>query len=157
VRQAWLVLAALLLASCASSKAPARKVDVDAEVRQATQRYADLVAKMDNAGIAAMFTDDGALVNGGKTIHGPKEIEKFLDTFKQYHVQSEAITVRTVTGKTNWAHVLGNYEQTVRLPDGSVVDAKGGYAADWSLGSDDVWRMRRLEAFPEKTQPAAAD
>ena len=130
---------------------------MDAEVRRATQRYADLVAKMDNVGIAAMFTDDGALVNGGKTIRGPKEIEKFLDTFKQYQVQSETIAVRTVTGKTNWAHVLGHYEQTVRLPDGNVVSANGGYAADWALGADDVWRMRRLEAFPEKTKPAVAD
>jgi uncharacterized protein (TIGR02246 family) len=151
LRQASLVLAALLLASCASSKAPTRTVDVDAEVRQATQHYADLVAKMDNAGIAALFTDDGALVSGGKTIRGPKEIEKFLDTFKQYKVQSEAITVKSVTGKTNWAHVLGNYDQTVRLPDGSVVNASGGYSADWALGKDDVWRMRRMEAFPNKT------
>jgi uncharacterized protein (TIGR02246 family) len=132
-------------------------VDVDAEVRRATQRYADLVAKMDNAGIADMFTEDGALVNGGKTIRGRKEIVKFLDTFKQYQVQSETITVRTVTGKTNWAHVLGHSEQTVRLPDGNVVQANGGYAADWVLGSDDVWRMRRLEVFPEKTKPQAAD
>jgi len=138
------------MVSCASSKAPTRTVDVDAEVRQATQKYADLVAKMDNHGIAAMFTEDGALVNGGKTIRGPKEIEKFLDTFKQYHVQSETMTVQTVSGKTNWAHVLGNYAQTVQLPDGSVVNATGGYAADWALGKDDVWRLRRMEAFPGK-------
>src|SRR5436190_17779913 len=67
-----LFVAVVMACSCApQSKAPDRKVDVNAELRQATQRYSDLVSKMDNAGIAAMFTEDGQLVNSGqKAVRG---------------------------------------------------------------------------------------
>jgi uncharacterized protein (TIGR02246 family) len=138
----------VMAVSCGpSNKAPQRKVDVNAELRQATQRYADLVAKMDNRAIADMFTEDGMMVTAGqKPIQGPKAIEAFLDTFKQYHVQSESLAVIGVSG----GHVVGRYRQKVQLPAGNVVEVRGGFAADWVRGRDDVWRMRRLTAFPEK-------
>jgi uncharacterized protein (TIGR02246 family) len=137
------------------NKAPERKVDVDAELRQATQHYADLVQKMDNAAVAALFTDDGQLVTGGqKPIQGPQAIQAFLDTFKQYHVQSETLTVQEVRGNSQTAHVLGRYDQKVQLPAGNVVEVQGSFAADWVRGHDDIWRMRRLAAFPEKQDNA---
>jgi uncharacterized protein (TIGR02246 family) len=144
----------LIVASCSSPKAPSRKVNVDAELRQATQRYADLVLKMDNAAIAATFTEDGALVNGPQTIRGPKAIQEFLEKFKQFHVQSETLTVQSVTGNSSYGHVLGRYDQTVQLPAGNVVEAVGSYAADWVRGADDVWRISRMITFPEKKTEA---
>jgi uncharacterized protein (TIGR02246 family) len=144
----------VIAASCSQPKAPARKVDVDADLRKATQRYADLVLKMDNAAIANTFTEDGALVNGGQTIRGPKAIQEFLEKFKQYHVQSETLTVQSVRGNSNQGHVLGRYDQTVQLPAGNVVRAIGSYAADWVRGADDVWRISRMTTFPEKSPNA---
>jgi len=143
-------LALISATSCAPPHAPQRKVDLDAEIRRATERYATLVRKMDNGGIADMFTEDGQLVTGGKTIHGPQAIREFLDTFSKYKVQSETIEVRSVHGSSTAAHVLGHYDQMVQVPEGKVVEAKGGFSADWVRGADDVWRMRRLEAFPDK-------
>ena len=148
-------IVALMAASCSSPKAPARKVDLDAELRKATQRYADLVLKMDNAAIAATFTSEGALVNGPQTIRGPKAIQEFLEKFKQFHVQSETLTVQSVTGNPNYGHVLGRYDQTVQLPAGNVVEAEGSYAADWVRGADDVWRISRMITFPEKSSGSA--
>jgi len=141
-----------LATSCApQGKAPPRHADVDAELRQATQRYARLVLHMDNAGIAALFTEDGQLVTQGqKPIEGPKEIESFLEKFKQYHVQAESLETQAVTGNADSGQVTGRYHQSVRLPAGNVVDVHGAFTADWVRGSDDVWRMRRMTAIPDQ-------
>lgn len=147
---------ALLAASCApQAQAPKRKVDLDAEIRRATEHYADLVRKMDNAAIADLFTEDGQMVSGGQTVQGPKAIREHLEKFKEYHVESETMAVQSVHGNSTAAHVLGHYDQTVQLPAGNVVEAAGGFSADWVRGADDVWRLRRLQAFPEK--PKASD
>lgn len=147
----------LVAASCGSrtkapgTKAPERQVDVNAEIRQAMQHYADLVQKMDNAGIAALFTDNGMLITlGQKPVQGSKAIKDFLDTFKQYHVQSETITVRDVQGTSQAAKATGRYDQKVQLPAGSVVEVHGGFAADWVRGKDDVWRIARMTTYPDK-------
>jgi uncharacterized protein (TIGR02246 family) len=140
----------LIVVSCSPPKeSPRRAADVDAELRKATQRYADLVLKMDSAAIAATFTEDGAIVNGPQTVRGPKDIQAFLDKFKDYHVQTETMTVESVAGDGNRAHVVGHYDQTVKLPAGNVVEAAGGYAADWVRGKDDVWRISRMATFPK--------
>jgi uncharacterized protein (TIGR02246 family) len=122
---------------------------MDAELRQATERYAQLVRKMDNAAIAQMFTPDGELVAPGKTPpRGPAEIGQYLDGFKQYQVRSEVMTVDNVLANGLSAHVTGRYDQKVRLPAGNEVEAKGRYEADWNRGDDGVWRLRRLAAYP---------
>jgi hypothetical protein len=57
------VLSAILLISCAGTLSVA---DATAQLRQATDRYAHLVAAMDGAGIAAMYTADGESVVVGQ-------------------------------------------------------------------------------------------
>jgi uncharacterized protein (TIGR02246 family) len=155
------ILSAIVLLACSCAphaKAPDRKVDVNAELRRATQHYAELVRKMDHSGIADLFTNDGVLkTSGQKPVQGRQEIEKYLSSFSQYQVQSESMMVKTVNGNSSSGHVTGEYVQTVRVPAGSVVQAQGSFSADWVRGEDDVWRLRRLAAFPGGRTAAAAD
>jgi len=149
-------VAILITASCSTPKESPRRVDIDAELRQEMERYAELVRKMDNPGIAGLFTDDGAIVNGAQMVSGPKAIQDFLDKFKQYQVQTETLTVQSVHGSSSAAQVLGTYDQTVRLPAGNVVEARGNYSADWVRGGDGKWRLKRMATFGGQQAPAGS-
>jgi uncharacterized protein (TIGR02246 family) len=147
----------LLLGGISCAPRGKSSAEVETELRGATEQYATLVRNMDSAGIAAMYTDDGAMgVVGQPLVQGPKAIESFLEKFKEFQVQSEKMTVQSVAGSSDKAHVTGRYDQSVRLPAGNVVEVHGGFAADWVRLPSGSWRIHRMQAIPDKTSAAPA-
>jgi uncharacterized protein (TIGR02246 family) len=120
------------------------------EVRGALLRYVHLVQKMDHAGIAALFTPDGEVVNPGRDpIRGPAAIEAFLRQFDAYHVMNEMMLPRTTVVDGDRATQTGTYRQRVRDPDGKVLDVSGTFTLDWVRDAAGVWRIQRAATSPQ--------
>lgn len=122
----------------------------ESEVRGALLRYVHLVQTMDHAGIAAMFTPDGEVVNPGRDpIRGPTAIEAFLRQFDAYHVMNEMMLPRTTVVDGDRATQTGTYRQRVRDPDGKVLDVSGNFTLDWVRDASGVWRIQRAATSPQ--------
>jgi uncharacterized protein (TIGR02246 family) len=148
-RRAGLALAAVLAASCAGL-GPGGTARTVREVRAATETYAARIAAMESGAIAASFTADGEMaVEGQPPVRGPEAIKKHLEGFSAYHVQSEMLTADAVQVDGATARVSGRFRQTVRVPDGKVVEARGSYRALWVRGADGAWRIRRMTTTPD--------
>ena len=137
----------LLVLACAS----AATRDADA-IRAATQRYANLLAAMDNDGIAAMFAPDGVVeIPGGAHVRGPAEIRGFLERFRNYHVLSETMTTDQVTIAGDTANSSGTYHQRVRVPAGNVVEVHGTYAIVWRRAPPlAAWQIEKISTAPAR-------
>ena len=147
-RAALALLAATLLTACTSAAASHRAAGEDA-LRAATARYADLVLRMDSAGIAELFTADGEVSVGDQApVRGREAIRVQLEGFKDYHVLAEHLSADTVTVDGPRGRVTGAYEQTVRLPSGDTVTVSGAYSADWLRDEQGAWRIARMHTTP---------
>jgi uncharacterized protein (TIGR02246 family) len=146
------LLVAALALSCANASSPSRG-DQRArdEVRRATERYAALIVAMDPAGIAAAFTVEGEMaVEGQVPVHGREAIRRHLEGFSSYHVLSETLTAETVDVRGTVADAAGRFHQTVRRPDGTVIEAHGAYKAEWVRGEDRTWQIRSMTTIPDR-------
>lgn len=118
---------------------------VDATLRQ----YASMVTAMDHAGIAAMFTPDGEIVNPGQvSIKGREAIDRMLSAFAGFQIiENETIpTSTTTTGDS--ATQTGTYHQRVRIPSGETVNVSGTFRAEWRRASNGQWLIQRMETAP---------
>jgi uncharacterized protein (TIGR02246 family) len=134
------------LAERAQVEAPA-----ESQVRAALQRYAELVEKMDHAAIAALFTEDGEVVNPGRDpIKGPAAIEAFLKQFSDYHVLNEMMIPQKTQVDGDRANQEGTFKQRVRGPDGNIIDVSGTFTIDWIRDSSGAWRIQRVATAPHR-------
>lgn len=115
-----------------------------AHLEAALSRYETMVRSMDHAGIAALFSDDGEIVNvGERPIHGPAAIEAYLRSFSDYKVLRYEIVATRTTINGPAAVQTGSFHQRVRVPDGRTVDVFGTFKAEWILTVRGwrIWRM----------------
>jgi len=114
-----------------------------------SKRYAELTMAMDFPAMAALFAEDGELVNSGSTrLRGAREIGKFLAGFTEFKVLTHEMTVMQITGSQRDWQVDGRFRQQVRLPDKNVVVASGRFSANWVCAADNAWRLRRMATSP---------
>ena len=151
-RHRWAV--SVLVAVC-STPLLAQGVQIaesaESQVRAALQHYAQLIGKMDNAGIAALFTQDGEVVNPGRDpIKGPAAIEAFLKQFSDYHVLSEMMIPQKTQVDGDRAEQEGTFKQRVRGPDGNVIDVSGTFTIVWIRDSSGAWRIQRVATAPQR-------
>jgi uncharacterized protein (TIGR02246 family) len=141
-----LIVIAVCLTACARTTS---LVDTQAELRQATEHYAQLVKAMDSNAISNLYTADGeSIVVGQPPIRGREAIRKQLESFSGYSVQSEMLTADAITVDGPRAHVTGTYRQRVRVPAGDVIEVHGAYAADW-LRERNEWHIQKLLTTPQ--------
>lgn len=144
-------MAALLpvVAACASVDSAAGRRAVESELRAATAHYAELVARMDSAAIAALFTEDGEVAVGSQppTV-GRAAILRHLESFRDFHVLAERLTAERIRVQGGHAEVSGSYEQQVRVPAGEVLTVHGSYTASWTKGAGGAWQIRRMVTTP---------
>jgi uncharacterized protein (TIGR02246 family) len=120
------------------------------QLRQAMQQYSKLLVAMDSGAIAALFTPDGEIVvTGQEPVRGRDAIRKHLESFKDFQVQSDAVTTDTVAVHGEDGHVTGSFRQRVRVPGGEVVEAHGTYTSDWLHGPDGKWYIRSMSTTPQ--------
>ena len=151
-RHRWAV--SVLVAVC-STPLLAQGVQIaesaESQVRAALQHYAQLIEKMDNAGIAALFTQDGEVVNPGRDpVKGPAAIEAFLKQFSDYHVLSEMMIPQKTQVDGDRAEQEGTFKQRVRGPDGNVIDVSGTFTIVWIRDSSGAWRIQRVATAPQR-------
>lgn len=124
-----------------------------AAVDSTLRRYASMVTAMDPAGVVAMFTPDGEIVNPGQvSIKGREAITRTLLAFAAFQIiENETIpTSPTATG--NYALQTGTYHQRVRTPSGETVEVSGTFRADWRREPKGRWLIQRMQTTPLVTR-----
>jgi ketosteroid isomerase-like protein len=144
------LLLCALLSACVSPKVAKQKAD-KAELEARLQHYSALVLAMDSAGIAAMFAEDGELVNPNRPpVRGRAAVRKFLAGFSDFHVISNVDLLEGTTVDGDTAEQLGTYSQSVRSPGGKVFEAKGRFEIGWVRDSSGEWLLSQVATFPSK-------
>ena len=142
----FVVLLALAAAiSCATQPLASPQAQVEA----AFGRYCALMLAMDHTGIAAMFSADGEIVNAGQApIRGPAMINAFLAGFSDYKVLAYVTSPPQTRVKGDYANLRTVYRETVRVPEGRVVEVAGHLEALWRRSPRGRWYVTRMATTP---------
>jgi ketosteroid isomerase-like protein len=145
-------LACTLLLSACASHADKQRIERDkVQVGARLQHYSALVLAMDSAGIAAMYSADGELVNPSQPpVHGREAIMKYISSFSDFKVLSNADTAASILIDGDTAEQLGNYHQSVRSPEGRLFDVSGRLEISWVRDAPGEWMIQQLATFPAK-------
>jgi uncharacterized protein (TIGR02246 family) len=105
--------------------------DAKKEIEAFNQKMDEVTLKMDNAGVMAMWTEDGVtLLPGMAAVEGKKNIAKFLDDvvsqLKGYRVLEQKSEFRSIEISGDWAFEWGTTYQVVQPPDGKPTIANHG-------------------------------
>ena len=137
-------VALLGAASCASSPKSGTAGDVEGAFRH----YCALLLAMDHAGIAAMFSADGEIVNAGQApIRGPAMINAFLAGFADYKVLAYTTETPQIRASGDYATLASVYHETVRTPAGQVVQVSGHLEAQWRRSPRGRWYLTRMATW----------
>lgn len=135
----------------AAAGTPDSASDAEGQVKAAMRRYDQFVLAMNAESIAAMYTQDGELIDAGKTVaRTPTSIRAFLASFDGAVRVEENVSIIesvSVTGAT--AIVTGTYQQkALLLSDKRSVRVQGKFEAEWSCHPDGQWLIRRMRTQP---------
>lgn len=113
------------------------------QVERALQRYARLIAAMDAPAIADMYAPDGVWERQSGPLRGRDAIRDAIAAQGARVMSNEMITANmTYNGPA--VIQAGEFKQSVRLPNGKVVDANGRFEATWMRGPDGEWWIHRM-------------
>ena len=155
----------LILASCTAPakapEAPADQVATDPaalrdEIQAREREWSAAFIAGNAAGIAALYTDDGAQVQPtGEWYRGRDGITKGMQAqFDTVAVTAREDITEEVIGAGNYAVEVGHYTyQGTSKADKSPRSAAGRYMVLWRKDADGVWRLHRdigSEAPPKK-------
>lgn len=121
--------------SCGSSR-PSKK-----GVVAAMHHYDELILHLNADSIAMLYTPDGNL--GGIAI-GRDSIRKFLSSFKNVQVLSQASTTDSLSVKRDIALQKGHYTQSDIVSGKDTMYVKGTYTATWQWNKKDGWLIRKM-------------
>jgi uncharacterized protein (TIGR02246 family) len=138
-RHAWVLLAIVLLAGCATVPAAS-----DSDVRAASDLFFAVRNRGDAAAFAAQFTEDGSFgVPGLPDATGRAAVQALAEKrFAGARVTDFNIVRREIGLSGNTAHELGWFAETDRRGD-SAMRMQGRYLLVWNRGADSVWRVHR--------------
>ncbi|NVO12309.1 MAG: hypothetical protein HXX16_20295 [Bacteroidales bacterium] len=131
----------VLMISCIDS----RKSKLGVEL--AMKRYDNLILKLDADSISMSFTPDGNL---GNIAIGRDSIKKFLLSFKNIRVLSQASITSTLDLVGDSATQKGIYYQTALVSEKDTVKVKGEYTANWQWITYKGWFIKRMITKPIK-------
>jgi ketosteroid isomerase-like protein len=106
---------------------------------------------MDSRGIAAMFAEDGELVNPSRPpVRGRAAIEQYLSGFSDFHVLSNVDEPLSIVVDGDSALQTGTYRQSVRTPKGKVFETAGRFEIAWVRDKSGEWLLSQVATFPSK-------
>lgn len=114
-------------------------------VEQAMNQYDRLIKKMDADSIALLYTPDGDL---GGIAKGRDAIKKFLSTFKEVRVLSQASTTKSIEIHDNTSIQKGTYRQVVLTQGNDTIKVYGEFVATWLWIPHDGWHISRMITKP---------
>jgi ketosteroid isomerase-like protein len=149
MRRAFLWSAAPLFCAIACQSSARQVAARRLEVESTLARYADLVGRVANDSIAALYTSDGELLGTNmRTIRGPDSIRVFLSSFANVRVDTARMRSDGISILGNEAVQWGTYAQTATVPGRGTVNVQGRFVAHWLRQPDGTWRLRRMLAQP---------
>jgi ketosteroid isomerase-like protein len=128
------LLAALLLAGCATSRTPVP--DAAAEVHAAESAFARTMADRDFAAFQAFIADDAVFINGGQPLRGKPAILAFWKRF--FEGPAAPFAWRPEIVEVTAAGNLGYTEGPVQLPDGRV---PARFYSTWRSDGKGRWQV----------------
>ena len=98
----------------------------------------------DGAGVAALYTDDAALLPpGGQRVDGRAAIQTFWQGGIDGGLTNLTLRAVEVEGNGNAAYEVGAFSFQVPGEDGQPVTVEGKYIVIWKKGADGAWRLHR--------------
>lgn len=159
----WFVRAALLAALLAvsgcipqlinqqqSEKPIAYGPATEKQIESALQRYSRLVSAMDASAVADMYAPDGVWERQSGPLQGRSAIRAALEANGGVRVVSNDMTTAFISYNGPAIVQTGDFRQSVRLPDGKIVNAAGKFEATWVKGENGDWWIRRMIFRPGK-------
>jgi ketosteroid isomerase-like protein len=111
----------------------------------AMKQYDHLIKKMDADSIALLYTPDGDL---GGIARGRDSIKKFLSTFKNIRVLSQASTTKSIEVHGDTSIQKGTYRQIVLMHEKDTVKVNSEYITTWLWMPQDGWHIKRMITKP---------
>lgn len=139
----WAALGVLLLGlgACAAHRETQSREQVEAAFRH----FCALTIALDHAGLAAMFDQDGQIINAGQEpIQGPAAINRFYAGYAGYQVLAYTTGALQTRTHGNAADLSTTYRQRVRLPDGKIVEVSGRLDSNWRRTRDGHWLLLQV-------------
>ena len=145
----------ILVSACTVRRTSSGDVASEKAVVAAMEHYTALIKQVASDSIAAMYTEDGELLEAGMApLVGPREIREFLAQFDGKVVVDSASTASDdveVFGTT--AYQWGSFSQVARVQDQPPAKFGGRYVARWRRTPEGHWKLTRLLMQPA---PASA-
>ncbi len=129
------------LFSCTASK------HSNAGVESAMKYYDHLILKLDADSIALLYTPDG---NMGGVATGRDSIRKFLSSFKNVQVLSQASKTTSIKITRDTAIQNGTYTQSDVVSVKDTMNVKGTYVARWQWIKKEGWHIKEMTTKPTK-------
>ena len=115
------------------------------ETSDALQTYAQALRKQNAAEIALLFVPKGTMQHTGQAlIAGRAQIQVFLETFANYKVLSQDMTMLAASPATTRVSQSGSYVQSVRTLGGGEITARGWFIIQWQKQADGGWLVERV-------------
>jgi ketosteroid isomerase-like protein len=148
-------LAALaVLSGCGSL---AMQEDGPARVEAALKAYSASTLAMDVDKLAASFTEDGELQDRDREpVKGRAAIRTHLKSLEGAKVLENEVTGSWLQLVGASALQSGTFRQKSRLADGTVVESKGTFEAEWERQPDGSWLLARMTTNPPPFEPTTA-
>ena len=110
----------------------------------------------DGAGVAALYTDDAALLPpGGQRVDGRAAVLTFWQGAIDGGLTNISLRTIEVEANGNLAYEVGTFSLQAPGEDGQPVTAEGKYVVVWKKGADGTWRLHR--DIWNMTPPPAAE
>jgi len=144
--------AGLVLIAGASFRAAVPASDAGAakkEIEAFNQRLDEVTLKMDNAGVVALWAEDGVtLLPGMAAIEGKKNIAKFMEEvvakLAGYRVTEQKSEFHSIEVSGDWAFEWGTTYQVVQPPEGKTPIANHGkILLVLHREADREWKLKR--------------
>lgn len=117
--------------------------DLLGAIQKQNDQYVAAYRAKDAAAITALHTKDATVIAPHYSpVKGHAEILAGLEaelSAGDAKLELQALEVTRLGEDT--AYEIGQYKQSLALPDGSVIKDEGNTVVIWKLGKDDVWRL----------------
>jgi uncharacterized protein (TIGR02246 family) len=136
-----------LIAGGLRTKAAAEQSTGQQEIEAFNAKFLEVTLKMDNAGVMALWADDGVtLLPGLAPISSKVTISKWLDEvvakMPGYRVTKQENDFHDIQVSGEWASEWGTTHQVVQPPDGKpVIEIYGKILLVLHKGKDGAWRI----------------
>jgi len=101
-----------------------------------------------------MYAPDGVWERQSGPVEGRDAIRRALSDLNGVQVIGADMTTSYMSYNPPAVVQTGDFSQTVKLPNGKIVNATGRFEATWMRSSDGSWWIRRMVTRPNTAKPA---